>query len=333
MATEVLHAFLLKSITKPPRPFFADANTRVDDNLPLRSLQQTISKHMRTRMSDICYAVELGQASPLAARGATMVSVPEVSASQERFEVSPKRPTDSIVFSSYQVGRPFTASRLQLLEILYELVRPRAAFSSAATEKTQDGHPASPLMAAKYTQADYDKLAALYQLVPWRILVNWFFEYPQNNAFHALFYKLVDVVLKTKIPATLKTVLGKSGLVGRLIEAYGDVKRVEQRGFIILLLNAIRLAADKDDQDATSLHYVRSVLTGAPGWEEFEKELRSVTEGQILSICGKSLVKSGLDKPMPCVTPLPPPLVDRGALEDKTLELGSECMYSRVYLS
>ncbi|GAA5797864.1 hypothetical protein HPULCUR_003260 [Helicostylum pulchrum] len=146
--------------------------------------------------------------------------------------------------------KPLTTSDMDLLDIIYQTLY-------NANEKTQ--------MLASTPSAF------------WKILVNSFFEKSSSNIYHTLFYRLVCLTLAINYEPTLIVLVRKQSLITRLIEAYQDRERVtETRGFILLILNQLRLMADAHHSDL-----ICRIIAGHPHFQEFLPTLRSNTLAQL----------------------------------------------------
>ncbi|KAI9019894.1 hypothetical protein DFJ74DRAFT_141543 [Hyaloraphidium curvatum] len=209
---DVLHALVFKSTYRPPRPimiFGAAANDT--KNLPLKDVQQKTILHCASKAEELCRALQFGD-----------FHVEKGSGSQKRF----------------------TVARLQLLEILCEVVK------------------SCP-----------DQRADVVLALPWKQLVTWFFEHRSNSCLHTTFFKLFDVLLKSGQTKTLKTVLSKSKMLERLMDSFES----ELRGMVILFCNAIRLAASLELPGG----YLRQLLESNSRWTSFADQLRDETQRQI----------------------------------------------------
>ncbi|ORY96243.1 hypothetical protein BCR43DRAFT_491331 [Syncephalastrum racemosum] len=166
------------------------------------------------------------------------------------------------------------------------------------------------------TLADMDLLDIFYQslsdasdqiqaldAVPvafWKMFVNSFFEKNTCNMYHTLFYRIFRLVLRINHERPLIILIRKQKLLTRLIETYQDKSRhTDNRGFILLILNHLRLSADADD---TTL--VHRMVTLHPRFQEFLPELRDETFAQVEERYSWRLV--GGSRPAPHLGPSPP---------------------------
>ncbi|KAG1101019.1 hypothetical protein G6F42_017570 [Rhizopus arrhizus] len=144
---------------------------------------------------------------------------------------------------------PLTTSDMDLLDIIYQTLY-------NANEKTQ-------MLASTPTAF-------------WKILVNSFFEKSSSNIYHTLFYRIVCLTLAINYEPTLIVLVRKQSLITRLIDEYQDKKRItETRGFILLILNQLRLMADARHSDLIS-----RIISVHPRYQEFLPTLRKDTLAQ-----------------------------------------------------
>ncbi|GAB9465129.1 hypothetical protein Gpo141_00002547 [Globisporangium polare] len=154
-------------------------------------------------------------------------------------------PEGAVRHTGYVVKVPFTEFRLTLVEALVEIV----------------AHNPS-------------KLGEHFDANVWRVLVTWFFEYSHNNLYHAAFYQLLFIALRTDNQATLEALVKKQKLVTSLIEHFrSDGVGASNRGYILQCCNAIRLQAASQSPDA----FLRNFLQSHTTWRNFEPELREIT--------------------------------------------------------
>lgn len=154
-------------------------------------------------------------------------------------------PDGAVRHTGYVVKAPFTEFRLTLIEALVEVV----------------AHNPS-------------KMTEHFDANVWRVLLAWFFEYGHNNLYHAAFYQLVFIALRSDNQATLEILIKKLKLVTLLIEHYRDpTKTTSNKGYILQTCNAIRLQAASQSPDA----FLRNFLQSHTTWRNFEPELRQRT--------------------------------------------------------
>lgn len=163
-------------------------------------------------------------------------------------------PDGAVRHTGYVVKVPFTEFRLTLVEALVEIV----------------AHNPS-------------KLGEHFDANVWRVLVTWFFEYSHNNLYHAAFYQLLFIALRTDNQATLEALVKKQKLVTSLIEHFrSDGVGASNRGYILQCCNAIRLQAASQSPDA----FLRNFLQSHTTWRNFEPELREITSHACVSGLG-----------------------------------------------
>lgn len=144
---------------------------------------------------------------------------------------------------------PLTISDMDLLDIIYQTLY-------NANEKTQ-------MLAS--TPSSF-----------WRILVNSFFEKSSSNIYHTLFYRIVCLTLAINYTPTLIVLVRKQSLITRLIDEYEDRQRkTDTRGYILLILNQLRLMAD-----ARHSQLISRIIAEHPRYQAFLPVLRKDTLAQ-----------------------------------------------------
>ncbi|POM59339.1 hypothetical protein PHPALM_31945 [Phytophthora palmivora] len=131
-------------------------------------------------------------------------------------------PETAVRHTAYVVKVPFTELRLTLVEALVEVM----------------AH--NPRLMSEHFDANV-----------WRVLVTWFFEYSHNNLYHAAFYQLVFIALRTDNQQALEVLVKKLKLVTLLVEHYrADGDTTSNKGYILQICNAIRLQAASQSPEA-----------------------------------------------------------------------------------
>ncbi|POM75869.1 Hypothetical protein PHPALM_6969 [Phytophthora palmivora] len=154
-------------------------------------------------------------------------------------------PETAVRHTAYVVKVPFTELRLTLVEALVEVM----------------AH--NPRLMSEHFDANV-----------WRVLVTWFFEYSHNNLYHAAFYQLVFIALRTDNQQALEVLVKKLKLVTLLVEHYrADGDTTSNKGYILQICNAIRLQAASQSPEA----FLRNFLQSHTTWRGFEQELRDQT--------------------------------------------------------
>ncbi|ORZ26771.1 hypothetical protein BCR41DRAFT_205511 [Lobosporangium transversale] len=159
--------------------------------------------------------------------------------------------------------------------------------------------------------SDVKEDPSLLELIPeafWTTLVDSFFHFRFNNAFHVQFYKIFRVVLYSEQAAVYNRFFVNTNLVSRLIEHYmAKSQPTGSKGYIILILNCIRLSADvekkqqekeqKSQEDGDSIDgcnksplttddqrkgtispmFWTDLIRSNPEWEDFQETLRTAT--------------------------------------------------------
>jgi len=158
-----------------------------------------------------------------------------------------KKSSESVPFPSYTVKRPFGLLRFALVEILSDIIM--------VTPDVLDKVPSQT----------------------WRVLSNWFLEYSHNNMYHFLFFRMLQTVVRTNHTECLKTLLVRYKFLSRIIECYKSKELNSSRGYIIMMANTLRLAADLQPVSGTLRHY----LTSHDQWKQFLPVLRVDTQQQL----------------------------------------------------
>lgn len=154
-------------------------------------------------------------------------------------------PDTAVRHTAYVVKVPFTEFRLTLVEALVEIV----------------AHNPS-------------KMGEHFDVTVWRVLVSWFFEYAHTNLYHAAFYQLVFIALRTDNQHALELLIKKLKLITSLVEHYRQTDTSSSnKGYIMQCCNAIRLQAASQSPDA----FLRNFLQSHTTWRNFEPELRAET--------------------------------------------------------
>lgn len=144
---------------------------------------------------------------------------------------------------SYSIKRPFGFYKLALTDILSDLV------------------VCAPEM--------LDKLSS----TTWKVLSAWFLEYKYNNLYHFHFWKLYQLSIRDNHLESQKALFGKHKFLTKMIEQYSSTEPSGSRGFIIVMCNTLRLAADLQPQGG----YLRHYLNSHDLWKQFLNQLREDT--------------------------------------------------------
>ncbi|KAI1306467.1 hypothetical protein EDD11_004737 [Mortierella claussenii] len=182
--------------------------------------------------------------------------------------IGSKKNGEQVSLSGFTVPSSFTVARLWLLDSVYHCLN------------------------------DVKDEPSLLESIPevfWTTLVDSFFQFRFNNAFHVQFYKLFRVVLYSEQATVFDRFFVRTNFVSRLIEHYGTAAQpTGSRGYIILILNCIRLSADVEVQQQKeqeqegaveadpqegfiSPTFWSDLLRASPDWPGFQETLRSAT--------------------------------------------------------
>ena len=158
--------------------------------------------------------------------------------------------------TSHEVTNHLSARNILLLEIL-----------ASALQQLPDESPV------------LDEISSVF----WRNLVDWFFEFKYNNTYHALFFRMFQVVLSKKHKVTLKNLLSKTRLIPRMVEHYQlPPHETGARGYMILMFNILRLTAESQNSN----DYIAQLLFSSHEWKEFWPKLKEDTVKQVVWKCG-----------------------------------------------
>ncbi|KAG0073660.1 hypothetical protein BGZ90_011414 [Linnemannia elongata] len=181
--------------------------------------------------------------------------------------VGSKNAGEVVELPGYTVPKSFTVARLWLLDSIYHCLN------------------------------DVKDNPTLLESIPasfWSSLVDSFIQFRFNNAFHVHFYKMFRVVLYSEQASVYDRFFMQTEFIRRLIEHYLDTEEpTGSRGYIILILNCLRLAADVEQRAAEakdenameeeakegriSETYWTDILRDHAVWKEFAPTLRHAT--------------------------------------------------------
>ncbi|KAI8370405.1 uncharacterized protein BYT42DRAFT_582274 [Radiomyces spectabilis] len=170
-------------------------------------------------------------------------------------------------------GCPLTLADMELLEIVYQ---------------TLSNAP--------------DQVAVLNDIPTgfWKILVNSFFEKSTSNIYHTLFYRFFYLLITIDHAPTLQLLIQKQKLIKRMIDTYEDKSTVtDARGFILLMLNHLRLKIDADRQST-----IHRFVASHRRFITFTSTLRMDTLAQTCDIYKWNI--ASCPRPPPYVGPSPP---------------------------
>ncbi|KAG9064551.1 hypothetical protein KI688_002809 [Linnemannia hyalina] len=181
--------------------------------------------------------------------------------------VGSKNAGEVVELPGYTVPKSFTVARLWLLDSIYHCLN------------------------------DVKDNPSLLESIPasfWSTLVDSFIQFRFNNAFHVHFYKMFRVVLYSEQASVYDQFFIQTDFIKRLIEHYLDAEEpTGSRGYIILILNCLRLLADVEQRAAEtkdenameeeveegriSETYWTDILRDHAVWKEFAPTLRHAT--------------------------------------------------------
>ncbi|KAF9132360.1 hypothetical protein BGW39_000299 [Mortierella sp. 14UC] len=181
--------------------------------------------------------------------------------------IGSKNSGEVVELPGYTVPKSFTVARLWLLDSIYHCLN------------------------------DVKDYPSLLESIPanfWSSLVDSFIQFRFNNAFHVHFYKMFRVVLYSEQASVYDRFFVHTDFIKRMTEHYLDAEEpTGSRGYIILILNCIRLSADVEQQVAQNKDenameeeakegsitatYWTDILREHPAWNDFVKTLRHAT--------------------------------------------------------
>ncbi|ORX51138.1 hypothetical protein BCR36DRAFT_326225 [Piromyces finnis] len=116
----------------------------------------------------------------------------------------------------------------------------------------------------------------MLEYIPWKLLVQWFFENKSNNIYHQLFLKFFDFALKSNYIPILNSLFMETNLIKRFIDNFNNTQFIDCKGYIILMCNHIRFTYDSKPDC-----FLKSFLENNEEWEDFLPELKKATKKQI----------------------------------------------------
>lgn len=179
-----------------------------------------------------------------------------------------------VAHPGHVVEAPFSYLRLSLVNLLVEIVDPGADNGLKAKERQQSHRRAR--------QQKEEARDVLERVPPalWRLLCQWFFQYPFSNLYHGLFYRLVRCVLRSDDEEVQRILFSKCRLVSSLVDAYCKAgAAMGNRGHVLNICNALRLQAGTQ---SPVTGWLRNYLKSHESWRRFEEPLRDATETAFL---------------------------------------------------
>ncbi|KAI7883207.1 hypothetical protein K492DRAFT_205611, partial [Lichtheimia hyalospora FSU 10163] len=133
----------------------------------------------------------------------------------------------------------------------------------------------------------------------WKMYIDLFFEKTTSSIYHTMFYKIFYLLLSINYEPILSTILQEHDLITRMIQSYDKGKAPESRGFVLLMLNHLRLKSDADDSGL-----VHRIMSSHQQYKEFLPTLRSDTLAQTETKYAWKLDTCA--RPAPHLGPTPP---------------------------
>ncbi|CDH51778.1 hypothetical protein RO3G_10973 [Lichtheimia corymbifera JMRC:FSU:9682] len=180
----------------------------------------------------------------------------------------------NIILEDYdsQPSHPLTLSHMAILDIIYSTL-------SDASDK----------------ESTLDSVPDAF----WKLYIDLFFEKTTSSIYHTMFYKIFYLLLSTNYEPILSTILQEHDLITRMIQSYSKDKASESRGFVLLILNHLRLKSDADPSGM-----VHGIMTSHEQYKEFLPTLRSDTLAQTETKYAWKLDTCA--RPAPHLGPTPP---------------------------
>jgi len=116
----------------------------------------------------------------------------------------------------------------------------------------------------------------MLEYIPWKLLVEWFFENQSNNIYHALFFKFFEFVLKSNYIPILNSLFIETNLINQFIDNFNIPRYIDCKGYIILMCNHIRFT-----YESQSSSFLKPLLDNNDKWKEFLPILKKATKEQI----------------------------------------------------
>jgi len=157
-----------------------------------------------------------------------------------------KKSDKTIELQTYSIKRPFGVYRLLLTDILSDIV------------------------------VNAPNMLDQIPLATWRILSCWFLEYRFNNLYHFHFWKIYQVMIRENHVESQKILFSKCKFLSKMIDHYRSSEPSGLRGFILVMCNMVRFAADIQPPTGFFKHY----LTSHDSWKQFVSQLRADTQTQ-----------------------------------------------------
>jgi len=116
----------------------------------------------------------------------------------------------------------------------------------------------------------------MLEYIPWKLLVQWFFENKSNNIYHNLFFKFFDFALKSNYIPILNSLFMETNLIQKFIDNFDTPQYIDCKGYIILMCNHIRFTYESQPDS-----FLRPLLENNEEWEDFLPDLKEATKKQI----------------------------------------------------
>jgi hypothetical protein len=107
----------------------------------------------------------------------------------------------------------------------------------------------------------------------WRVLSSWFLEYRFNNLYHFHFWKVYQLIIRDNHVESQRHLFTKYKFASKMIEHYLSKEPSGNRGFIIVMCNTLRFAAELQPANG----YLKTHINCLDIWKSFLPTLRAET--------------------------------------------------------
>jgi len=116
----------------------------------------------------------------------------------------------------------------------------------------------------------------MLEYIPWKLLVEWFFQNSSNNIYHNVFFKFFEFALKSNYIPILNSLFIETNLINQFIDNFNIPRYIDCKGYIILMCNHIRFT-----YESQSNSFLKPILDNNKKWKEFLPLLKKATKDQI----------------------------------------------------
>jgi len=239
---ELLLAFLEKCIYTSDNVSLTTTSFAFSDKMPLEPLKKSVLKYLKNSIDELCQGLGGSSNARYDEDDEDDYVVVE---DDDHYTVYPSLPRK-------KTKCRLTSSKIDLLKIIVTTVK-------------------------QLKKDDYEML----EYIPWKLLVEWFFENKSNNIYHHIFLRIFEFALKSNYIPVLNSLLVETHLIQKFIDHFDLPQYIDCRGHIIVMCNHLRFTYDSQPDS-----FIRSVLEGNEAWEDFLPDLKAIG----LTIIGESKV-------------------------------------------